>query len=281
MRVIATPVIAKDLKPGELFSTAGPAWWGQIDADALCVGQRVYIRTNAAAENASDANEEVYRLTIVSDYPPSLLEAARFARSVLASLPPAEMSERMAIEQLDQALSGSGESKLVKLVEHIRAEAEGYRQQAFPGRGHIRTRDQQNHALVARGGYAALSRLADELEGRSEADAVPDEEPVEPDEPREEEVWSTYRIYGSERGFHVDWETNDDNDDGMADPAIVRDSYGPYRDLQGALQMTHGGSRFGVYGHRVTVFLDGRQIWTQGSNKDFEIFYDEGLTTKG
>lgn len=47
----------------------------------------------------------------------------------------------------------------------LRREMEGYRRIAFPvgGAATIRTRDQQNHALVARGGYAACQRLLEEL----------------------------------------------------------------------------------------------------------------------
>lgn len=47
----------------------------------------------------------------------------------------------------------------------LRRKIEGYRRIAFPVGGAviIRTRDQQNHALVARGGYAACQRLLEEL----------------------------------------------------------------------------------------------------------------------
>lgn len=47
----------------------------------------------------------------------------------------------------------------------LQREAEGYRRIAFPAGGAktIRTRDQQNHALVARGSYLAIQRLLDSL----------------------------------------------------------------------------------------------------------------------
>lgn len=47
----------------------------------------------------------------------------------------------------------------------LRREMEGYRRIAFPSGGAktIRTRDQQNHALVARGGYFAIQRLLESL----------------------------------------------------------------------------------------------------------------------
>lgn len=42
----------------------------------------------------------------------TLCEAAEFARSVLANLPPAELSERMAIEALDAALTRDSAQRL-------------------------------------------------------------------------------------------------------------------------------------------------------------------------
>lgn len=48
----------------------------------------------------------------------------------------------------------------------LRREMEGYRRIAFPvgGARTIRTRDQQNHALVARGSYFAIQRLLKQLQ---------------------------------------------------------------------------------------------------------------------
>jgi len=63
-RVIATPVRAGDLLPGELFSAVGPVHW----EDALntrSVGEKCYIRTNTPADAADDADVIVYRLAIV------------------------------------------------------------------------------------------------------------------------------------------------------------------------------------------------------------------------
>jgi hypothetical protein len=45
MKIKAIPVRAEDLKPGELFSTAGPEYWDSID-DRESLGERAYIRTN-------------------------------------------------------------------------------------------------------------------------------------------------------------------------------------------------------------------------------------------
>lgn len=51
----------------------------------------------------------------------------------------------------------------------LQREAEEYRRIAFPAGGArtITTRDQQNHALVARGSYFAIQRLLERLEKRS------------------------------------------------------------------------------------------------------------------
>ncbi len=49
----------------------------------------------------------------------------------------------------------------------LRQEMEGYRRVAFPARK-ITTRDQQNHALVARGSYFAIQRLLEKLNGGQE-----------------------------------------------------------------------------------------------------------------
>src|ERR1700758_2499699 len=63
MRVRATACLGRDLKPGDLFSTAGPWYWAHVDSKGS-VGQRVYIRTNAPADLFADADERVYRIEI-------------------------------------------------------------------------------------------------------------------------------------------------------------------------------------------------------------------------
>jgi hypothetical protein len=45
MKVIATPIKCKDLKPGDLFSTVDQIYWDAVKDDRV-VGERVYIRTN-------------------------------------------------------------------------------------------------------------------------------------------------------------------------------------------------------------------------------------------
>ena len=44
MKILATPVRAMDLRPGDLFSTADQAYWDGIAAHRS-IGERVYIRT--------------------------------------------------------------------------------------------------------------------------------------------------------------------------------------------------------------------------------------------
>jgi hypothetical protein len=57
------PVIAKELKPGDLFSTADANYWdGALDFGSI--GEKVYIRTNTPPEEASDAEELVYKITV-------------------------------------------------------------------------------------------------------------------------------------------------------------------------------------------------------------------------
>ncbi len=67
VRIKATPTKARDLKPGDLFSIVGQATWDRLLQDPLAIGQRVYIRTNAPADVADDADEEVHKIEIVPD----------------------------------------------------------------------------------------------------------------------------------------------------------------------------------------------------------------------
>ena len=48
MKIIVTPVKAKDLEPGDLFSTANQEYWDLVCQPlpiGLPVGEKVYIRT--------------------------------------------------------------------------------------------------------------------------------------------------------------------------------------------------------------------------------------------
>jgi hypothetical protein len=63
IRINAVPVLGRDLRPGELFSTAGPEYWDGFPI-FQSIGERVYIRTASPADEAPDADEEVYRIEI-------------------------------------------------------------------------------------------------------------------------------------------------------------------------------------------------------------------------
>lgn len=62
LRIKATPTRGGDLKPGDLFSTAGPKYWGLIDKNGS-IGERVYIRTEAPCPQGEES-EEIYRIEI-------------------------------------------------------------------------------------------------------------------------------------------------------------------------------------------------------------------------
>ena len=66
MKIKCERVSARELKPGDLFSTAGQPYWDTIDT-RLSVGEKVYIRTNTPADAAGDADVEVYRITIIAE----------------------------------------------------------------------------------------------------------------------------------------------------------------------------------------------------------------------
>lgn len=67
MKITATPIKGKDLKPGQLFSTLGQDYWDKVLEDNITVGERVFIRTNAPVpEGEGDA--ELFLITI----PPAL-----------------------------------------------------------------------------------------------------------------------------------------------------------------------------------------------------------------
>lgn len=64
MKVTATPVKAKELRPGELFSMASQGYWDKRIADhADAIGEKVFIRTECP-EPASQAEDMVNRIEI-------------------------------------------------------------------------------------------------------------------------------------------------------------------------------------------------------------------------
>lgn len=66
MKIRAEKVTGGELRPGDLFSTAGPVYWEYAIAKWRAnpgVGEKVYIRTPTPCPEGSE-NEEVYRITI-------------------------------------------------------------------------------------------------------------------------------------------------------------------------------------------------------------------------
>lgn len=61
MKIKANLIKCKDLKAGDLFSTAGQDWWDSPSETA--VGQKVYIRT-AVPCPVEQAEESIYLITI-------------------------------------------------------------------------------------------------------------------------------------------------------------------------------------------------------------------------
>lgn len=62
MRITATKCKGKDLKVGELFSTADQLYWD--GRDKMSIGERVYIRTEAPTTPGSGPNDDIFRITI-------------------------------------------------------------------------------------------------------------------------------------------------------------------------------------------------------------------------
>lgn len=62
MKIVATPIAAKDLQPGDLFSLYPVSYWENYDPASI--GQKVYIRTEATDYPAEDADATVTLITI-------------------------------------------------------------------------------------------------------------------------------------------------------------------------------------------------------------------------
>jgi hypothetical protein len=61
----AERVRARDLLPGELFSSSAPEYWEKMALTHGSCGEKVYVRTNIPADMFGDADELVTRVTIV------------------------------------------------------------------------------------------------------------------------------------------------------------------------------------------------------------------------
>lgn len=68
LRIIATPCLAEELKPGDLFSTRGPAYWDGFH-DFYSCGEALYVRTGVPAHNFPDPDTVVFRITIQKEVP--------------------------------------------------------------------------------------------------------------------------------------------------------------------------------------------------------------------
>ncbi len=66
VKITATPVTGRQLRPGDLFSVAPQEYWDFAMRQGS-VGECVYIRTDIGAERFEDADEPVYRITIQVD----------------------------------------------------------------------------------------------------------------------------------------------------------------------------------------------------------------------
>jgi hypothetical protein len=63
MNICATPIRGRDLRPGDLFSTAGPEYWDDF-VNFASIGELVYIRTCAPTDRAPDGGEMVFKIEI-------------------------------------------------------------------------------------------------------------------------------------------------------------------------------------------------------------------------
>jgi hypothetical protein len=66
MYIQAVSIKAKDLKPGDMFSTASQAYWDE--RDEVAIGEKVYIRTEAACPE-DQAEDEIYQIHLYPDRP--------------------------------------------------------------------------------------------------------------------------------------------------------------------------------------------------------------------
>ena len=63
VKIKATPMLGKDLQPGDLFSMAPPSYWNQIDTNGS-IGEKVHIRTNVSPYTTNDWGSTIYKIEI-------------------------------------------------------------------------------------------------------------------------------------------------------------------------------------------------------------------------
>ena len=61
MSIVAEPLKAKDLRPGDLCSVADQVYWDH--RDPLAVGEKVYIRTEAPTPS-DQAEDDLFRIVV-------------------------------------------------------------------------------------------------------------------------------------------------------------------------------------------------------------------------
>lgn len=66
LTIRAEAIEAKHLKPGDLFSTAGEAYWNNVVKNPKKLGEVVYLRTGLVEDDGEyeGGDDLVYRLTI-------------------------------------------------------------------------------------------------------------------------------------------------------------------------------------------------------------------------
>jgi hypothetical protein len=66
MNIKTQKIVARNLKAGDLFSKEGELYWNNI-AGKKNIAEKLYVRTEVPADNADDADSEVYKITIQKD----------------------------------------------------------------------------------------------------------------------------------------------------------------------------------------------------------------------
>ena len=65
MKFKATKVKARELKPGDMFSTKGSEYWATADNDKpKSLGERVFLRTNIATPG-DQAEKDIFKIEVI------------------------------------------------------------------------------------------------------------------------------------------------------------------------------------------------------------------------
>jgi hypothetical protein len=72
VKITTEEMRAKDIKPGDLFTTAPQEYWDHVDKDLDAIAQTVYIRTGAPCPKSQE-KVRVYKV-IVTKYAENLQE---------------------------------------------------------------------------------------------------------------------------------------------------------------------------------------------------------------